>query len=960
MSERYQGGNRRGNSDHDGMPPPVPSVPSVPYRPTVLPSYRLTVLPSYRPTVLHPILSPMPDVTQRLSTALAGRYQIERRVGVGGMATVYLAEDLKHKRKVALKVLKPDLAAVLGAERFVQEITTTASLQHPHILPLFDSGTAGEQDGGTPFLYYVMPFIDGETLREKLDRETQLSIEEAVRIASEVADALDYAHRAGVIHRDIKPENILLQDGRPMVADFGIALAVSAAAGGRMTETGLSLGTPHYMSPEQATAEKELSSRSDVYSLGAVFYEMLTGDPPHTGSSAQQIIMKIVTDEARPVTELRKSVPPNVAFAAAKALEKLPADRFGSAAEFAAAMGDAGFRTQVGIGPSAPQARSAAPHVGWIVATAVLAVFAVLGWWPRGSDVPEVTRFVLPPDPQVITSGVRGGGSAIAISPDGRTLIWRGPGSTLGVGQLYRRRLDRLDAEPIPDTDGAEGPFFSPDGQWVAFYTSTALRKVSIDGGQPVTIVDGIATTRGEGFWADDGFIYLSYPEAEAAPGRLNAQGIARVDASGGSIQQLVREQAIERGVDGHVVLAGGQWLLYADCEAYTCGQSSSVPRIVAKDLESDETVLVLDNASRPHVLESGHLLFVRDATVFAVPFDGSPELITARPLALPGLSFELDASSGSFFAVAKNGTMVSLPTGELRSAHLVVVDREGREQQLTSRPDAYAHPRVDPTGRRIAATIGGADQQIWIYEIGSSTLSQFTVDGLNERPTWSPDGRELAFSSLRDGRWSVYRRPANASADATALDMATLTELRITPFWTPDGDWVLTDQIVDSASTDDIIAVSTTGDSIRVLVATLSRETVPAVSPDGRWLAYVSDESGPEEVYVRPFMSDGGRWQVSDANGDMPLWVSNNELVYIASDRTLILVELDVTDGVRVVARRSLFSVEPYSLDANAWPYDVMPGSQEFVFVRRGDREVAPVVVLNWFETLRQAFAER
>nr|NIN71878.1 protein kinase [Gemmatimonadota bacterium]NIP65210.1 protein kinase [Gammaproteobacteria bacterium]NIT92522.1 protein kinase [Gammaproteobacteria bacterium] len=220
----------------------------------------------------------MSQPVDRLTSALADRYAIERELGAGGMATVYLAHDVRHDRKVAIKVLRPELAAVLGAERFVQEIKTTANLQHPHILPLFDSG---EADG---FLYYVMPYIEGETLRDKLNREKQLGIEEAVRIATEVADALDYAHRHNVIHRDIKPENILLHDGRPMVADFGIALAVSAAAGGRMTETGLSLGTPHYMSPEQATAEKDLTNRSDIYSLGAVLYEMLTGDPPHVGS----------------------------------------------------------------------------------------------------------------------------------------------------------------------------------------------------------------------------------------------------------------------------------------------------------------------------------------------------------------------------------------------------------------------------------------------------------------------------------------------------------------------------------------------------------------------------------------------------------------------------------------------------------------------------------------------------
>src|SRR5690348_7274210 len=263
----------------------------------------------------------MTEPLSRLREAVADRYRIERQLGVGGMATVYLAHDLKHDRKVALKVLKPELAAVLGAERFVVEIKTTASLQHPHILPLFDSGSipghpdASVASGGPAFLYYVMPFIDGETLRARLDRDTQLGVDEAVKITLAVADALDYAHRHGVIHRDIKPENILLHDGRPMVADFGIALALSAAGGGRMTETGLSLGTPHYMSPEQATAEKDISARSDIYSLATVLYEMLAGQPPHVGGSAQQIIMKIITEAPPLVTTLRKSVPPNVAAA---------------------------------------------------------------------------------------------------------------------------------------------------------------------------------------------------------------------------------------------------------------------------------------------------------------------------------------------------------------------------------------------------------------------------------------------------------------------------------------------------------------------------------------------------------------------------------------------------------------------------------------------------------------------
>jgi len=383
----------------------------------------------------------------RLAAALADRYSIERELGEGGMATVYLAEDLKHQRQVAIKVLKPELAAVLGAERFVQEITTTAQLQHPHILPLFDSGTA---DG---FLFYVMPYIEGETLRDKLDRETQLGVEEAVRITREVADALDYAHRHGVIHRDIKPENILLHDGRPMVADFGIALAVSAAAGGRMTETGMSLGTPHYMSPEQATADKEITGRSDVYSLASALYEMLTGDPPHTGSSAQQIIVKIIADEVRPVGEVRKSVPPNVAAALTKALEKLPADRFESAKAFADALADPHFAT---LGAHSAGLRTAAGARGfqwwirspWSWTTVAVAAGAV-------TLAILATRRLASSSPPWFTARTFDSRSIYnaRFMPDGQTIVFSGMPDIGVVSRLYVIRPDHPDPVPFgPDS----------------------------------------------------------------------------------------------------------------------------------------------------------------------------------------------------------------------------------------------------------------------------------------------------------------------------------------------------------------------------------------------------------------------------------------------------------------------------------------------------------------------------
>src|SRR5215208_4255326 len=283
----------------------------------------------------------MPDLIGRLQSALADRYRLDREVGAGGMATVYLAEDVRHDRRVALKVLRPELAAVIGAERFLAEIKLTANLQHPHILPLFDSGEADS------YLFYVMPLVEGETLRDRLTREKQLPVPDAVRIAGEVASALDYAHRRGVVHRDIKPENILIHDGQALVADFGIALAASKASGARMTETGMSLGTPHYMSPEQAMGEREITARSDVYAIGAVLYEMLSGDPPFSGSTAQAIVARVLTETPRPILPQRHTIPPHVEAAVLTALEKLPADRFGTAAEFAEALAGRGTAATV-------------------------------------------------------------------------------------------------------------------------------------------------------------------------------------------------------------------------------------------------------------------------------------------------------------------------------------------------------------------------------------------------------------------------------------------------------------------------------------------------------------------------------------------------------------------------------------------------------------------------------------
>jgi serine/threonine-protein kinase len=395
----------------------------------------------------------MSDAVTRLNAALEGRYVIERELGEGGMATVYLADDLKHERKVALKVLKPELAAVVGAERFLAEIKTTANLQHPHILPLFDSGEADN------FLFYVMPYVEGESLREKLEREKQLPVGEAVHIAVAIAGALDYAHRHGVIHRDIKPPNILIHEGQPVVADFGIALAVGAAGGARLTETGLSVGTPYYMSPEQATGDVMVGPATDTYAIACVLYEMLVGEPPYLGNTAQAVLGKIISGDA---------------VSAAKG----PASRLS------------------------------------LVATAIVALLAGAAGWSLLAPSPPVTvsRYAIElPDGHDPT---RDFGSNITISPDGSRMVYLGPSASGGAGgqQLWMRRRDQLEPTPLPGTEGAMSPTFAPDGRRVAFVVGNTARVVSLGGEPPLTVADngvgGFGLT-----WGEDGFIYVDHDE---------------------------------------------------------------------------------------------------------------------------------------------------------------------------------------------------------------------------------------------------------------------------------------------------------------------------------------------------------------------------------------------------------------------------------------------------------------
>jgi serine/threonine-protein kinase len=862
----------------------------------------------------------------RLNAALSDRYRIERELGAGGMATVYLAHDVKHERKVALKVLKPELAAVLGAERFVQEIKTTAALQHPHILPLYDSGTA---DG---FLYYVMPYIEGETLRDKLDRETQFSVDEASRIATEVADALDYAHRNGVIHRDIKPENILLHDGRPMVADFGIALAVSAAAGGRMTETGLSLGTPHYMSPEQATAEKDITNRSDIYSLGCVLYEMLAGDPPHVGSTAQQIIMKIVTEEAQSVTKLRRSVPPNVAAAVEKSLSKLPADRFESSARFAEALADPAFATA-----TTQSAAVSAPATDWrrrlalpaAALAALLLITTVWGWLRQTPDAP-VTRL----DLSLGSVSVEGNQDVI-ISPDGSALAFAG--TVDGTRAIYVRRLGEADFRMVPGTEDGLFPSFSPDGQWLVFsnISENALMKVAVSGGGSLTLVDTDTINPFFPHWGDDGTIVFF-----SLQGGLHY----RVNSAGGPAEVLNGPRGVPWSLpDGSGVLV-----------------SRFGGGISFGDLSADTFWTVVPDGRHPTYIDPGTLLYVgQGGGLFAAPFDRRSHTLSGPPIRVLDRVAATNFRRG--YSLSRNGTLVHFEgeafgggSGQL----LLIVNMAGGADTLRLPPEVMRNPSFSPDGRTIAFEVTSDDgHDLYTYDLVTNSRTQITFEEDNDDPVWSPDGERILFNNEGEGSDAedLWVKPADNSGPAQRV------------LSRPGNQWPLAwlenELIVfgsDEAGNDDLMMYSLSGDSEpEPYLQAPWDESAFALSPDGSIAAHTSVKTGPTEVWLRDFPTPVGEWRVSFGGGEWPRWSPDGRTLYFwrrtSGVDTLFGVEVIREQGVRVGTPEPVLAIET----GQGW--DLHPEGDRFIVlvpnvsVSESSATSRYLVVLNWFAELRE-----
>ncbi len=852
----------------------------------------------------------MPDLASALARAFEDRYRIERPLGEGGMAIVYLAHDLKHNRQVALKVLRPELAALLGAERFLAEIRTTAGLQHPHILPLFDSGHAESADRS--FLYYVMPFIDGETLRQRLDRERQLGVGDTIRIARAVATALDYAHRRGIVHRDIKPENVMLFEGQALVADFGIALAVSQAGGVRVTETGISIGTPHYMSPEQAAADRVLDARTDIYSLGAVTFEMLTGRPPFEASSTPALMSKLMTDRAPSSREERPSVPRHVDAAIQVAMAKLPADRFSSAAAFAEALVDSTFTGGDADDAAPPPARGARwKGLVWPGLAAAAALVAWAGWQRTPAPAPVLRAQIdLPAGQHLAIAPNRA--RSFDISPDGGRLTWLADSG--GTSRIFVRDLSSFDTKALAGTEGALQLFFSPDGDWIGFFRDGSLLRVPVAGGAPIAVCAVPGWTFGGSWGPGDRIVFAT------------DSGLFLVDRPGAPPARVPLSLRFARWP--HFVPGGRQVLVTTD---------SGVTLV---DLTSrDATPLLAGSDAR--YLPTGHLLFLNeDRRVRAVPFDLDRRSITGAEFPVLDNVFRAPGSGTAFFAVAPgSGTLVYSEASFNRT--LWLVDRSGRETLVPAEPRGYRFPSVSPDGRRVAVTVDPRPSDLWVIDLERGAAERQQTDAHDGWGVWAPDSRRLAM--ITGGRLGLAWRTFPFTSDPVPIGF-------VRPAVYPK-QWTADDQLLGYDGRD-VVAVSVRDGSVRPLVATPANEREPALSPDGRWLAYESDASGINEIHVQAYPGGGERQPVSRGGGFDPVWARDGSELHFRRGNSILAVAVRTGRQFQVLGPPVELFSGPYDFTQTG-NWTLGPGAR-FLMIKADPTTTTRLqVVFNWFQEL-------
>ncbi len=816
------------------------------------------------------------SLTGRFTVALAERYRIERRLGAGGMAIVYLATDLRHDRPVALKVLRPDLAAAIGVERFLQEIKTTANLQHPHIVALHDSG---EVDG---VVYYVMPFVDGEGLRERMQRERQLPIADALLIATQVASALNYAHRHGTIHRDIKPENILLHDGSAVVADFGIALAVQSAAGLRLTQTGLSLGTPQYMAPEQAMGERSIDGRADIYALAAVLYEMLIGEPPFTGPTVQAIVARTMSEDPRSLTVQRRAIPLGVDAAVRRGLEKLPADRFATAGDFASAINAVGLENRSRQTPTSRIPwRTVAVALGACCIALAAATTVAVARARRSTPLPLVTSHISPAHDA--PSELR----EIALSPDGLTLAY--VSSAADGGRIWLRKLSDGTATPLRDTEGAHTPFWAPDASGIGFFAAGQLRVVSLGSGAVRSIAPAAAPAGGT--WSTDGTIIYS----------PFYRRLWRVSATGGtpSYALTIGDDSTPGSREPHML---------PDGRRFTFWHSVTNDAWIG-DLATGTARKIADNVTSPVYVAPGVLLFFQPGTqasleqpapLMAQRFDpdamkllGEPVVISPRvdrPDQLAILSATKD-----FLAMREAPVRDSADVrGEgSAGAHGVIywLDRAtGRRSEPVRGTGGGWAFRASHAGRFFALAGPGLSIYDAQRDVAVRHPAQISIGGWPQ--AWSPDDRDIAVNA--GARIMIVR--VDGSAPERFFTHAD------TGGWPTPVDWSADNKVYFLSSASEVAQQQQLW---RYDLATATGERVTTgsgnvfdarLSPDGKWIACESDASGRREIHLGPITGSSTPMRVSKLGGGSPRWRKDGkELFFMGGDGRIMAVSVQL-----------------------------------------------------------------
>ena len=890
-----------------------------------------------------PLREYLPGVALKTGTRL-GPYEIGSPLGAGGMGEVYLAKDTRLDRTVAIKVLPSHLSGDPELrQRFEREARAVSSLNHPHICTLHDIGREGNVD------FLVMEHLEGETLAERL-KKGPLPFHEALPCAVQIADALDKAHRQGVVHRDLKPGNIMLTKTGAKLLDFGLAkLAGTTAATPNistlsalpteqrsLTAAGAILGTFQYMAPEQLEGG-EIDARTDIFALGAVIYEMVTGAKAFEGKSQASLISAIMSANPAPMSSLQAFSPPALERVVRTCLAKDPDKRWQNAGDVA--------RELEWIAQAGPQGavveRGLRARLPWVVPAFVAGIVAaaVVGWafFPLASPPPaHVTRFSIP------FTNERWSQNGVALSPDGSHAAYIAIG--LEGQRLYIRRMDQVVPIAVQGTDGATNPFFSPDGQWVGFWAANKLQKVSVGGGLPLALCDSTAV-RGAS-WGEDDMILFGVPTA-------TGQGLSQVPAGGGT-PEAVTQLVTDRGDVSHRfpdILPDGDVVF-----TILTGTGSSVAVL---SRETGEIRTLIEDAVRAVYAPTGHLVYTQAGQLLAVPFDGDRLEVTGPPVPL------VDEVAPEEFAISKEGALLyGQGTAALvAEVELLSVDRQGTARPLTEKPGPYVEPRLSPDGRHLAVTVAGETGiDIWVLELERDALTRLTFEqGNDSLPIWTPDGKQVTFSSDREGGWNVFSVPADGSGQPVQL---TKSEYPTTATsWTPDGKVLATQQGRPNSGLD-VAIFRLDGDGPgepEVLLGTPFNEAQPIFSPDGHWLAYTSDESGRAEVYVRPFPGPGGKSQVSTEGGGHPLWAGNGrELFYLNGDK-MMAVSLSTEPELRPSRPTELFEGRygqaPLFIVQELLYHDVARDGQHFVMIKPVESESEPTqldVVLNWFEELK------